>query len=155
MPFNPSQTDFHQLVKESVKKYYTAYEQAEKISISIKGNERLVWVDGTITSHILDNLISNALKYSEGKPAPEVTLEYEDESFQVIVEDYGIGIPEDELNHLGESFFRAKNALNIPGTGLGLVLVDNFIQMHQGSARWDNKPTGGVKVILNFPQNQF
>ncbi len=155
MPFNPSQTDFHQLVKESVKKYYTAYEQAEKISISIKGNERLVWVDGTITSHILDNLISNALKYSEGKPAPEVTLEYENESFQVIVEDYGIGIPEDELNHLGESFFRAKNALNIPGTGLGLVLVDNFIQMHQGSARWDNKPTGGVKVILNFPQNQF
>lgn len=151
MPFNPTSTDFHTQVKESIQKFLSVYESAEKITITIVGQEKPVWVDASITSHILDNLISNALKYSEGKQAPEITLDYSRGSFIVCIRDYGIGIPEDELDHLGESFFRAKNALSIPGTGLGLVLVDNFVQMHQGSVRWENIASGGVLVTLIFP----
>lgn len=154
MPFNPAFIDFHLQVKESMKKFLSIYESANQINITVLGEEKLVWVDASITSHILDNLISNAFKYSEGKPAPEITLDFSHEVFKVEIQDHGIGIPEDELDHLGESFFRAKNALSIPGTGLGLVLVDNFMKMHHGSVHWKNTSSGGVLVTLFFPQIQ-
>lgn len=155
MPFNPSWSDFKLLVQDSVRKNSLVYVNGDAIQLHQLGSAKLILIDRSITHHILDNLISNALKYSEDCPAPIITLDYQSTDFKVYIEDHGIGIPEAELEHLGESFFRASNALQIPGTGLGLVLVENFMKMHQGVVQWENRPTGGVKVTLIFPQTNI
>ncbi len=151
MPFNPAPLAFQALVKESIRKNLLIYPSFEVIRLEVVGKEKPIIADAVMVNHILDNLISNALKYSEGCQSPVIQLNYSSEAFLVCIDDHGIGIPEDELAHLGESFFRASNALQIPGTGLGLVLVDNFIKIHKGSVKWENKVEGGVRVTLTFP----
>ena len=90
-------------------------------------------IDARVTRHILTNLLSNALKYST--PPDIVKLEVQQTPQQIIfvVSDQGIGIPEADLPHLFEPFHRATNVGKIPGTGLGLHIVEQYIALHDGA----------------------
>jgi signal transduction histidine kinase len=101
--------------------------------------------------HILDNLVSNAIKYSAGKPVPEVSIEFLNNEFQIEVKDFGIGIPEDEKPQLFQSFYRAKNVENIDGTGLGLVIIKNFVNLHGGEISFETEENKGTIFHINIP----
>jgi len=110
--------------------------------------------DSILLRQVFVNLISNALKYSEGMPTPSLVIEKSKEFVKVEVRDLGIGIPEDEKIDLFNSFFRASNALNIQGTGLGLVIVKQLIELHSGEITIiDNNPAG-TRVIIQLPIKQ-
>jgi signal transduction histidine kinase len=96
-------------------------------------------LDPKLMRYILLNLVSNAIKYSPENSVINFNID-EDEQFVVIaVSDQGIGISEEEQKNLFERFFRAKNAHNIEGTGLGLNIVKQYVELMDGSIHFTSE----------------
>ncbi|MES2382904.1 MAG: 7TM diverse intracellular signaling domain-containing protein [Pseudomonadota bacterium] len=107
--------------------------------------------DEKLLRHIFSNLLSNALKYSPrgGRVVFRVSADAQGVVFEV--SDQGIGIPDDELGHLFESFHRASNVGSIPGTGLGLAIVRNAVDMHGGSVSVSSQVGSGTCFTVRLP----
>ncbi|WP_449658070.1 PAS domain S-box protein [Atlanticothrix silvestris] len=90
-------------------------------------------MDDKLLEHILGNLLSNAIKYSPANSAVEFTLTCQNGQAIFEIQDWGIGIPPEDLPRLFESFYRAHNVGNILGTGLGLAIVKRCVDIHQGT----------------------
>jgi len=80
-----------------------------------------------------------------------VKLHYEKDYFTIQVKDYGIGIPKDQQKNIFNSFFRANNVENIQGTGLGLVIVKKFVEMHNGGISFKSIVGKGSTFEAKFP----
>lgn len=111
----------------------------------------LATVDGM--DRILDNLISNAIKYTPTNGRVTVSLSSSDGSAQISVEDTGIGIPENAMEHLFEEFYRAPNAraLEQQGTGLGLVIVKDLVTRFSGRIAVHSTPDVGTRFTITLP----
>jgi PAS domain S-box-containing protein len=107
-------------------------------------------LDPSIFKNIMINLISNAIKYSNNSCAIEIETITNEHNFQVEVKDHGIGIPEEDQEHLMERFFRGKNVMNIPGTGLGLHIVSKYVERMNGDISFVSKLNEGTKFTLIF-----
>jgi PAS domain S-box-containing protein len=127
------------------------FKMEKKIQLKISGKEREVNADKMQIEHIIDNLLSNAIKYSEGRKEPLVSLEYSEKEFKIHVQDFGLGIPEYEKEQLFQSFFRAKNVEKIEGTGLGLVIIKNFVNLHGGEISFESIENIGTTFHINIP----
>jgi len=125
--------------------------KGRKIELTIHGKERQVSLDSQLISHAMSNLIINAMKYSSEKKDPHIDIFYKKKSVEVQIKDYGIGIPEKDQNNLFESFSRASNVGDIEGTGLGLVIVKQFIEMHGGTISFDSKVGKGTNFKILLP----
>ena len=99
--------------------------------------------DKNVLVNILFNLISNAIKYSEEHTTIHCTVYLEDGTLKIEVEDEGIGIPIEDQKHLFTRFFRASNAANIQGTGLGLNIVAGYVDMLNGKVEFESIPEKG------------
>jgi PAS domain S-box-containing protein len=109
-------------------------------------------VDVPIFKNIVINLLSNAIKFTEENGQIEVTTKLSDDWFVVSVKDNGIGISKNDQQHLFERFFRAKNAGNIQGTGLGLHIVSKYLELMKGSIRMESALNEGTISIVFIPQ---
>jgi signal transduction histidine kinase len=89
-------------------------------------------LDPKLLSHSLNNLISNAFKYSVGKENPQLSIHFKPTEVVLSVKDFGIGIPEEEQLKLFTPFFRAKNAIEIKGSGLGLNIAKEYVEINKG-----------------------
>jgi signal transduction histidine kinase len=103
--------------------------------------------------NILHNLVSNAIKYSDEDGLITVAVESIGDDIMISVKDSGIGIPEADQKHLFERFFRANNAVNIQGTGLGLNLVRRYVEIVGGSINFKSKEGEGSTFIVFLPAN--
>ena len=113
-----------------------------------------VRLDKQFVRNIFLNLVSNALKYSpEGKPV-DITLKQDTATVEVRIADRGVGIPEDEHKHLFDLFFRARNATNIQGTGLGLPIVKKYIELMQGDIAVVSDLERGTTFTVTLPSEQ-
>jgi PAS domain S-box-containing protein len=108
--------------------------------------------DARILRNILFNLLSNASKYSdEGKPI-YLSCEFTPKNnLAISVKDQGIGIPEDDKRHMFERFFRATNATNIQGTGLGLNIVKRYLDLLSGTITFESEYTKGSTFTITIP----
>ena len=111
-----------------------------------------VFLDRQLLSNTIINLLSNASKYSAENKTITIQTQKETEFFNIYILDDGIGIPESEQKHIFERFFRAKNALNINGTGLGLNISKNYVELMNGSISIKSKENEGTSVKLSFPK---
>jgi signal transduction histidine kinase len=96
------------------------------------------------------NLISNAIKFSPEKATIQVLSENNGNKIIISVKDEGLGIPEDDMKHLFERFFRGKNVVNIQGTGLGLHIVSKYIDLMGGTIDVQSELEKGTAFTLNF-----
>jgi signal transduction histidine kinase len=98
------------------------------------------------------NLIGNAIKYSKPDGAVEVRIHKEPEFVKISVSDTGIGIPEEDLPHIWEEFFRAKNAhlAGIPGTGLGLSIVKQYVDRFGGQVSVESTTNQGTTFTVSL-----
>lgn len=113
--------------------------------------EKFPVLDEKLLYPILNNLLSNALKYSpEGSTVNfEVTAQPLQVEFRI--QDSGIGIPEVEQKSLFEPFRRASNVGKIPGTGLGLAIVKQCVDTHQGAIAIDSQVGVGTTITVTIP----
>jgi two-component system sensor kinase FixL len=107
-----------------------------------------VFLDKNVLRNVIINLISNAIKYSPEGQEIIVDTEIENETLKIAVKDHGIGIPKEEQEYLFSRFFRANNATNIPGTGLGLNIVKKYLDLLEGRIDFaDNEPEGTIFFV--------
>lgn len=114
------------------------------------------FTDPLLLKNVLLNLFSNAIKYTGENKVITVISELDEKGLKVKVIDKGIGIPKDEQVHLFERFFRARNANNIQGTGLGLNIVQQYVKLMEGTINFESKEGEGstFKVFLPFYNTQ-
>lgn len=107
--------------------------------------------DAGLVRHILTNLLSNAVKYSP--PAAEVLLSARRVGTDAVFEirDHGIGIPEADQARLFEAFHRASNVGEIPGSGLGLLIVKRCVDLHGGRIQVHSRPGEGTTFTVTLP----
>jgi signal transduction histidine kinase len=109
--------------------------------------------DRTRLAQVLDNLVSNGLKFTPSGGRVEVRLSAQDGAALLEVEDTGVGIPVDEQEHLFERFFRSSNAAEnaIPGTGLGLTITKAIVERHGGRIEVESVENSGTTVRVSLP----
>lgn len=113
-----------------------------------------VRIDINLVKNILVNLVSNAIKFTEENKNINIEISKAGNNFIIVVEDHGIGISEEDQKHLFERFFRAKNAGNIQGTGLGLHIVNKYLQAMHGSITWQSELNKGSRFTIHIPQKE-
>jgi signal transduction histidine kinase len=122
----------------------------QEIIYKAEGND-IFSTDKRMLKNILLNLLSNALKFSgESK---QVFMETINRDGQLIlrVKDNGLGIPDDDQPYLFTTFFRATNANNIQGTGLGLPIVKRYVNLLGGDIEMQSKLGKGTEFIVLLP----
>jgi len=111
----------------------------------------MVWLDPEALHHVLDNLLSNAIKYSPEKSQITTTLTVEEAYFYLEVSDQGIGIPEDDLQYLFQPFQRGSNAADYPGTGIGLTIIQQAVEIMNGSVSVKSAVGKGTTFTVKLP----
>jgi PAS domain S-box-containing protein len=149
-PFEPRPTDLIELCNQVIE-LHEIQEKERRINFEIVGNFFKIDIDPELMTHVISNLVSNAIKYSKGKMDPILRIHYLDKRVRIQVIDFGIGIPEDECEKLFQSFFRARNVSNIQGTGLGLVIVKQLIDLHKGQIKVESKVNSGTTFTIELP----
>jgi len=100
---------------------------------------------------IISNLMSNAVKYSPDGKIIRISLEEKDNNLIFKIQDQGIGIPEADLKHLFEPFHRADNVGSIAGTGLGLVITKESVELHGGTITVESQVNVGTIFTVTIP----
>ena len=108
-------------------------------------------VDDRLIIQAVNNLISNAIKYTLEDPSVIIELKLENEELILRIQDNGIGIPEEDIKYLFTPFFRAGNVSTIQGTGLGLSIVREAVLIHGGRVSCSNNTDKGATFTLHFP----
>lgn len=147
-----TEVNVSEVIEEVIDELSSITPENQSIRLLIKGKESPLRSDEKIIKNILINLISNGIKYSEKDI--DVVLTCTTTSFDVEVKDEGLGIPEEEHKHVFERFFRAKNAMNIQGTGLGLNIVKKYVDMLGGNIHFVSKLNKGTTFIVNLPKQE-
>jgi signal transduction histidine kinase len=132
-----------------------AAEQEIELVLDVEGQLPLE-ADAARLGQVLDNLVSNALKYTRPGGMVVVSATESNANLHVEVADNGIGVPHDELGQLFSRFYRASSAtrLAIPGTGLGLVIVRAIVERHGGTVSLSSVEGEGTRVIVSLPAVQ-
>lgn len=144
----------------AIQKVIDRYEvPAKEKEINIQFNNRspgkpltvLATVEGL--DRIFNNLVSNAVKYTPKSGRIQVELSKTDQEAQIVVEDSGIGIPEDAIGHMFEEFYRAPNAKEMEqeGTGLGLTIVKDLVTKYGGRISVQSQLNKGARFTINLP----
>jgi len=133
----------------------------EEMSGTLKDNQQLVIdcrlddvalrTDARILRNILFNLITNASKYSEAGKRIFISCHHDDSNVVFAVRDEGIGIPEADQKFMFDRFFRASNAGNVQGTGLGLNIVKRYVDLLGGTISFTSQYGQGTTFIVAFP----
>ena len=110
-------------------------------------------IDANIMAKVVDNLISNAIKYSPKGSVVGIGLECDEKMWRLTVTDHGIGISRQGQKHLFTEFYRSENAVNssIVGSGIGLMLVKNYVEMHNGKVGCTSQEGKGSVFTVEIP----
>jgi len=136
--------DINEFTKELIEEIQPTLKKGQKISYSSKGNTLEVLLDQNMLRNVMLNLVSNAIKYSPENAAIEIATTNNKAGLGITVTDHGMGIPEEDQAHLFERFFRAKNATNVQGTGLGLNIVKRYCDLMGGEISFTTKENEGT-----------
>jgi signal transduction histidine kinase len=109
------------------------------------------WGDSTRLGQMLDNLLTNAIKFTPAGGAVTVRVGQRGDSLHLEVADTGVGIPEDEVGRLFERFFRASTGSTSPGTGLGLPIVKSIAEVHGGTISVESEVGVGTTFTVDLP----
>ncbi|MEM6360482.1 MAG: PAS domain-containing sensor histidine kinase [Bacteroidota bacterium] len=149
---NRSEVDVSELAESVIDQMSQLTSDNQQIRLMIKGKECICYTDDKIINNVLINLISNGIKYSEKDV--DMILTYQQNVLKIEVKDYGMGIPEQEKKHMFERFFRAKNAVNIQGTGLGLNIVKKYVEILEGTIDFESTLNKGTTFTVCFPKGK-
>jgi PAS domain S-box-containing protein len=150
---NIQPVNIHQTIEQCISAILDLTKAGQVININSSDPGVSVNTDPNILNNILLNLISNAIKYSPSHTTIDVNSYTEGNKVIISVKDNGIGIPEKDQKYIFQRFFRAHNALNIEGTGLGLNIVKKYAEMLQAEIYFESKEGIGTTFYIALPLN--
>jgi two-component system sensor kinase FixL len=154
IPLNRERFMIHDFCEEFMEMNRGLLKSNQELIIKTPTRNQEVFLDKKLLNHILLNLFSNAIKYSkdDGKIKCEVAIV--DQQLEIKIIDEGIGIPVSEQKHLFTRFFRGANVINIQGTGLGLNIVREYLEVMNGTIEFESIENGGTTFTVKIPLPQ-
>ncbi len=140
-----------EFLKEIQEELKPSLKDGQQILLECTPRGQEVTTDPRIIRNSLFNLLSNAIKYSNVNKKIYLSSDVKDGHVTISVRDEGIGIPEEDKRHMFDRFFRASNATNIQGTGLGLNIVKRYIELLEGTISFDSEYGKGSTFTISFP----
>ena len=136
---------------EDVVHMVTAVAEEKNINIKVEqSNINLLYGDKDKFLQLVLNLVENGVKYSNEEATVIIRSYSEDKYYMIEVEDNGIGIPEEDLPHIFERFYRVDKARKSGGTGLGLAIVKHIVKCFNGEIKISSKLGVGSKFIVKI-----
>lgn len=131
--FEPAPRSVSELLVQVAAEMDQAEQQASRIAVQCNGVEGLRLVDSKLLTHVLVNLLGNALKYSPPDSPVACVVGAEGDGLTLRVSDQGIGIPDADQPRMFDSFYRGANVGQVQGSGIGLYIVKECVELHQGT----------------------
>ena len=129
---------------------YRSEKEGTSITLDKPAAPVMVVMDEQAVLLAVVNLLDNAVKYGQGS-AISVVVREQDETGVVVVRDHGVGIPEEDLRRIFLRFYRSRGKENVRGSGIGLALVQNIAEAHDGRCWAENPSDGGARVAFSIP----
>jgi len=142
--------NLEELIRDTIEEISTTLKTGQIINYD-NTCQNLITSDKNLIRNILFNLFSNAIKFSEESRTIHVVSRMKDYSTIVSIKDEGVGISEEDKEHLFTSFFRGRNAVNIQGTGLGLHIVKRYVDLLGGSIKLESTLGKGTEITFSIP----
>ncbi|MFZ4662535.1 MAG: PAS domain S-box protein [Caldilineaceae bacterium] len=149
--FNPSKQDLDALCRTLLDEFQGRADVKHQLIYHAAPGDYTIQLDPKLMRQIISNLLSNAIKYSSAEKPVQITLAQHEMQCVLHVRDDGIGIPPADLPHLFEPFHRASNVGTIAGTGLGLVITKEAIELHNGLITVESQLGQGTIFTVHLP----
>jgi signal transduction histidine kinase/DNA-binding NarL/FixJ family response regulator len=148
----PKPLDFGQFLATLIEEQKITASAHHHLSLQMRGDVSNFNGDPEVLRHIFVNLLSNAIKYSP--QGGKITVQVQEQATQVMcrIADQGIGIPQADLRDLFQAFSRGSNVEMIPGTGLGLKIVQSCVKLHGGKVELESQLGKGTQVSIYLPK---
>lgn len=141
-----------ELIYDALESFYSlAEEKGIVLSKKIAATLPKVEADGERLRQVMNNLISNAIKFSPDGGSIIVKAEDKNNELLVQVIDHGVGIPKEAIPHVFERFYRAEDSMALGGTGLGLYITKQIIEAHGGRIWVESEPGKGSTFYFTIP----
>jgi PAS domain S-box-containing protein len=151
LKYQPVPGNMNMLCRDIVEEFDSQPQHHERLRFKSVTNLELMMFDPHLMRQVVNNLLSNALKYSPIEKQIRFELDQNHERLTLKVSDEGIGIPPDDLNRLFEPFHRAANVGEISGTGLGLSITKQVVELHGGSILAESEVGKGTTITIVIP----
>lgn len=150
---NVESVDINQMIEAILKRLKPIADQKDIDLIYESVREVNAEVDEVKLTLAISNLVENGIKYNKEHGYVKVRLDADHQFFTIDVEDNGIGIPQESIEHIFERFYRVdkSHSKKIGGTGLGLAITRNAILMHRGAIKVESKPESGTTFSVKIP----
>lgn len=152
-------TDIVSLINNEIIPAFKYYAHKKNIALTLNSvfDTYEVWIDKNKIQHVIFNLLSNAFKCTPNGGAIQIEILTEDENQNLLisVSDTGIGIPPEKLQLIFERFAQFEISSETRGSGIGLSLCKDYIELHYGKLWATNNPSGGAKFIICLPMGNF
>lgn len=147
---NKTQFDLDEQIRKSLLSLESQWDK-KQIDFDIDMDDTDYTGNEALLHHIWDNLISNAIKFSNEGGEVKITLRNLENTIVFTISDSGIGIPQDEQKHIFNKFYQGDSSHKQEGNGLGLALVKKILDLEGGKIKVQNNESGGCTftVILN------
>jgi PAS domain S-box-containing protein len=154
LAFNPIDLDLESFCCQFVAEYQLIAGDKHQIQWMGEGKNTIICVDKRLLQQMLNNLLSNALKYSPDGGTITLTLTSNADNVNLQVQDQGIGIPLAEQTQIFEPFYRAVNVEAMRGMGMGLAIVKKAVDLHGGAIALKSQIGVGTTFIITLPREQ-
>lgn len=153
LTFSPVTIDIAVFINELIEDFILANSGVNRIVATFEIKSPTLFADRGLLRLIISNLLTNAYKYSSPEYEVALSVYVDDKKGVFIVKDKGIGIPNEDQNHLFDEFHRASNVGNIQGTGLGLSIVKRCVDAHSGKIDVHSEVGKGTVFTITIPQD--
>ncbi|MEO9003115.1 MAG: ATP-binding protein [Ginsengibacter sp.] len=143
--------DIKELISQQVNELVELLKPGQKVTYEHSGDTEVV-LDEVLFKNIIINLLSNAAKFSRENKPIYVRTSVGEKKLKFTIRDEGMGISKKDQEHLYELFYRATNVVNIPGTGLGLHIVEKYVEMMDGEIDLKSELDKGTEINIIFAQ---
>jgi signal transduction histidine kinase len=150
-PFKPKQVDLRGFCDQIIRDIMPLAGDHHQIRLVMPDNCGVLIIDEGLMHRTLINLLTNAIKYSPGGGSVILEANCEESGLTLSVSDNGIGIPEDDLEHIFDTFYRASNAEGYPGTGIGLTIAKQAVELHGGTIEVRSQRGVGTTFTIRIP----
>jgi len=152
--------DIVKLLSQMMDEFYPNFMEKElDYNLSSNVPSAVISADGTLIARLFENLINNAIKYGADGKRIDVKIDAQSDVVNISVINYGKVIPQEELGHLFEKFYRVEQSRNknTGGTGLGLAIAESIVSMHDGQIKVESDMKGTrfiVSLKVDFDENR-
>lgn len=128
----------------------------EQATVKLNCEVDIIHADTYMLETIFNNLLENAIKYSGENPKMEIIVKQNEKFIEIIISDQGTGITAEEKQQIFKKFYRVGNEISRSqkGSGLGLFITSEFVQLHKGRIKCENNKPAGTKFIIELPNGE-